>query len=85
MKIEPGQVAVVTGGAGLSAGGFTARLAPLELKASQRVRLTRLVPKSVFKEDIGQLVIPLPRGADPSADLATLLGDLAPPVASPAP
>ena len=79
------EVAVVTGGAGLSGGGFTARLSPLELKASQRVRLTRLVPKAVFKEDIGQLVMPLPRGSDPAADLAALLAELAPPVASPAP
>ncbi len=79
------EVAVVTGGAGLSGGGFTARLSPLELKASQRVRLTRLFPKAVFKEDLGQLVIPLPRGADPAEDLAALLADLAPPVASPAP
>ncbi len=78
------EVAVVTGGAGLSGGGFTARLSPLELKASQRVRLSRLAPKAVFKEDIGQLVIPLPRGADPPADMAALLAQLAPPVASPA-
>ncbi len=50
------EVAVVSGGAGLSGGGFTARLSPLELKASQKVRLGRLAPKAVFKEDIGQLV-----------------------------
>ena len=79
------EVAVVTAGAGLGGGGFTARLAPLELKASQRVRLTRLVPKAVFKEDIGQLVVPLPRGSDPAEDLAHLLAQLAPPVASAAP
>jgi transcription-repair coupling factor (superfamily II helicase) len=79
------EVAVVTGGAGLSGGGYVARLSPLELKASQRVRLTRLVPKAVFKEDLGQLVIPLPRGSDPAADLAALLSQLAPPVSSPAP
>ena len=72
----------MTGGSGLGGGGFTARLAPLELKASQRVRLTRLSPKAVFKEDIGQLVFPLPRGSDPAEDLAHLLAQLAPPVAS---
>jgi transcription-repair coupling factor (superfamily II helicase) len=76
------EVAVVTGGPGLGGGGFTARLSPLELKASQRVRLTRLAPKAVFKEDIGQLVLPLPRRSDPAEDLAHLLGQLAPPVAS---
>ena len=79
------EVAVVTGGAGLSAAGFTARLSPIELKASQKVRLGRIAPKAVFKEDSGQLVIPLPRGADPASDLAALLAQLAPPVASPAP
>ncbi len=79
------EVAVVTGGSGLSGGGFTARLSPLQLKASQRVRLSRLVPKAVFKEDIGQLVIPLPRGSDPAVDLVALLAQLAPPVASAAP
>ncbi|HEX6395162.1 MAG TPA: transcription-repair coupling factor [Acidimicrobiales bacterium] len=79
------EVAVVTGGAGLNAAGFTARLSPIELKASQKVRLSRIAPKAVFKEDSGQLVIPLPRGADPASDLAALLAQLAPPVASPAP
>ena len=79
------EVAVVTSGAGLSSGGFMARLSPVELKASQQVRLTRLVPKAIFKEDQRQLVIPLPRGSDPAADLAALLAQLAPPVASPAP
>jgi transcription-repair coupling factor (superfamily II helicase) len=76
------EVAVVTGGSGISGGGFTARLSPLELKASQRVRLSRMAPKAVFKEEIGQLVLPLPRGSDPAADLSALLGELAPPVAS---
>jgi transcription-repair coupling factor (superfamily II helicase) len=79
------EVAVVTGGSSLSGGGFTARLAPLELKASQRVRLSRIAPKAVFKEEIGQLVLPLARGSDPAADLSALLGELAPPVASASP
>jgi transcription-repair coupling factor (superfamily II helicase) len=79
------EVAVVTGGSTLSGGGFTARLAPLELKASQRVRLSRIAPKAVFKEEIGQLVLPLARGSDPAADLSALLGELAPPVASASP
>jgi transcription-repair coupling factor (superfamily II helicase) len=79
------EVAVVTGGTGLSGAVFTARLSPLALKASQRVRLTRLLPKAVYKEEIGQLVVPLPRGSDPAADLAALLAQLVPPVASAAP
>jgi transcription-repair coupling factor (superfamily II helicase) len=83
-RIGVHEVAVVTGGAGLGSAGFTARLSPIELKASQRVRLARIAPKAVYKEDSGQLVIPLPRGSDPAADLVALLGQLAPPVASPA-
>jgi transcription-repair coupling factor (superfamily II helicase) len=79
------EVAVVSGGTGLGGPAFTARLTPIELKASQKVRLSRLVPKAVYKEEIGQLVIPLPRGSDPAADLAALLAGLAPPVASAAP
>ena len=35
-----------------------ARLSPLELKTSQRIRLQRLYPKAIFKEDTGQLVLP---------------------------
>jgi transcription-repair coupling factor (superfamily II helicase) len=83
-RIGVREVTVVTGGANLSA-GLTARLSPLELKPSQRVRLSRLYPKAVFKEDIAQLVIPLPRAADPAGDLGALLAELAPPVASAAP
>ncbi|MGH9114431.1 MAG: TRCF domain-containing protein, partial [Acidimicrobiales bacterium] len=79
------EVSVVTGGAGVPLGSMTARLSPIELRASQRVRLARLVPKAVYKEDAGQLVLALPRGSDPAADLAALLARLVPPVASPAP
>ena len=79
------EVAVVSGGSGFSGTGFTARLSPLALKASQRVRLSRIAPKAVFKEDSGQLVLPLPRGSDPAGDLSALLAQLAPPVASAAP
>ncbi|HET9075463.1 MAG TPA: transcription-repair coupling factor [Acidimicrobiales bacterium] len=76
------EVAVVTTAAGLGGGGYTARLSPLQLKTSQRVRLGRIAPKAVYKEDIGQLVLNLPRSTDPAEHLAVLLGELAPPVAS---
>jgi transcription-repair coupling factor (superfamily II helicase) len=66
-------------------GDYTARLSPIELKTSQRVRLQRIVPKAIYKEDIGQLVIPVPRRSDPTGELAALLAELAPPVASPVP
>ena len=73
------EVAVVSGGSGLGGAALTARLAPLELKTSQRVRLSRLVPKAVYKEDLGQLVLTLPRGADAAEALADGLALLVPP------
>jgi transcription-repair coupling factor (superfamily II helicase) len=77
------EVAVVKGsGGGLTSAAFTARLSPIDLKASERVRLTRLVPKAVWKEDAHQLVLPLPRGTDPAADLGALLAELVLPVPS---
>jgi len=38
-----------------------ARIAPLELRASESVRLKRTHPKAVVKEDLKQLVVPLPK------------------------
>lgn len=70
------EVAVVKAGV---SGGLTARLLPLRLKASATVRLGRLWPKAVYKPDNGQLVVPLPRGADPAVDLTDLLRALVAP------
>jgi transcription-repair coupling factor (superfamily II helicase) len=72
------EVAVVKTTGGLGGGGFTARLSPVALRASAQVRLGRLWPKAVHKADTGQLVVPLPRGADPATDLADLLRALIP-------
>src|SRR5579875_1668278 len=76
------EVAVVSTTGGLGGGGYTARLSPLQLKVSQKVRLGRLAPKAVYKEDASQLVLPLPKGADPAEALAVLLSELVPLVAS---
>ncbi|MDQ6783572.1 MAG: transcription-repair coupling factor [Actinomycetota bacterium] len=73
------EVAVVRTTGGLSAGGWTARLSPVALKASATVRLGRLWPKAIHKPDSGQLVVPLPRGAEPATDLGELLRQLIPP------
>ncbi|HEX4979423.1 MAG TPA: transcription-repair coupling factor, partial [Acidimicrobiales bacterium] len=54
----------------------TARISPLKLKTSQTIRLGRLYPKAVYKDDLAQLVLPLPtgRGAPgPAAYLRDLL------------
>ncbi len=70
------EVAVVKGGGALSGPTHTARMLPIALKASQQIRLTRLWPKAVYKEDIGQIVVSLPARADVSAELAGLLATL---------
>jgi transcription-repair coupling factor (superfamily II helicase) len=69
--------------------GGTVRLSPLGLKTSARIRLQRLWPKAIYKEDIGQVVMPLPRGTDAAEFLAGFLAAMvpteAPSVASSAP
>ncbi len=81
--------AVRTGVREITVARDVARLSPLVLKTSQRIRLQRLLKDAVYKEDIEQLVVPLRRGADPADALVTLLGALvpeeAPPVLSAAP
>ncbi|HEX3541175.1 MAG TPA: transcription-repair coupling factor [Acidimicrobiales bacterium] len=76
------EVTVVRGapGSGALGGGTggTARLSPLALKTSQRIRLQRMWPRAVYKEDIGQIVLPLPRGAEPAEFVIDLLSTLVP-------
>jgi transcription-repair coupling factor (superfamily II helicase) len=57
-----------------------ARLSPLELKASQRIRLQRLHPKAVYKEDTHQVVLPLAGGAarEPAGALVEFLAEMVP-------
>ncbi|MGQ0520713.1 MAG: transcription-repair coupling factor [Actinomycetota bacterium] len=55
-----------------------ARLVPLALRTSQTIRLRRLFPKAVYKEDMAQLVVPLVRGADPVDAVLALLATLVP-------
>ena len=70
-------VSAAAGGGSAGAGG-TARLSPLQLRHSARIRLQRLWPKAVYKEEQAQLVVPLPRGADPAEALTDLLSRLVP-------
>ncbi len=72
------EVAVVTGGIGSRAGSLVARVSPLALKASERVRLGRVWPGAVYKEDASQIVGPLKAGADPAAALVGVLQALVP-------
>ena len=60
-----------------STGGTAGRTARAE--ASETMRLRRISKGAKYKEDLGQLVVPLPRGVDASTFLAGFLGDLVPP------
>jgi transcription-repair coupling factor (superfamily II helicase) len=55
-----------------------ARIRPVALKASEQIRLRRLAPRAVYKEDAGQMVVPLQRGADVVQVLVDLLAELIP-------
>jgi transcription-repair coupling factor (superfamily II helicase) len=55
------------------------RMSPVVLKVSAQIRLQRLSRDAVYKEDLGQLVVPVMRGADPTAAVLALLGQLFPP------
>ncbi|MGH9016741.1 MAG: TRCF domain-containing protein, partial [Acidimicrobiales bacterium] len=76
-------------GSGGSRRRLVARLAPLRLPASARVRLRRLRPEAVYKEDAGQLTVPLGPDEAPIEALVALLVSLVPvedaPDPSPAP
>jgi transcription-repair coupling factor (superfamily II helicase) len=66
------------GGGPGRAGEAVARLSPLHLRASARVRLGRLHPRAIVKEDVDQIIVPLPAGPDIADRLAALLRELVP-------
>ena len=57
-----------------------ARMSPITLKLSQRVRLERRYPKAVYKEDLAQLVLPMhrPTRENPADLLVAILEELVP-------
>jgi len=55
-----------------------ARLAPLNLKTSAEFRLQRLARSAIFKPDSNQLVVPIPRDAEPAEFLVAFLRELVP-------
>lgn len=55
-----------------------ARIQPIELKMSAGLRLRRLSKGAKYKEDLLQLVVPLPRGKDAATFLVNLFRDLVP-------
>ena len=56
----------------------TARLLPVHLAASAQVRLRRLVPDATFREDLAQLLVPLPAKERAADVLRDLIEDLLP-------
>ncbi|RLE26234.1 MAG: transcription-repair coupling factor, partial [Actinobacteria bacterium] len=56
-----------------------AKLAPIELKLSESMRLRRLSKGAKYKEEQTQLVLPLPRKTDASSYLVKFLRELIPP------
>jgi transcription-repair coupling factor (superfamily II helicase) len=63
---------------GIGAAVWTARLSPVKLKVSEEVRLKRLVPRGLYKADMGQLVIPVSGGRGVATELVELLSTLFP-------
>ena len=60
-------------------GEAVARFSPIRLRASARVRLGRLHPRAIVKEEVDQIIVPLDAGPDLADRLAVLLRELVPP------
>ena len=69
----------VTKGPAFGGPAWTARVSPLVLKMSQQVRLQRLFRGAVYKENVEQLVLPIPKTPDLAGTLVDLLRNLLPP------
>jgi transcription-repair coupling factor (superfamily II helicase) len=68
----------VAKGPGFGGPAWIVRLSPVRLKVSQQVRLQRLVRESVYKEEAGQLQLPLRQKAGLVDGLVLLLRQLIP-------
>ncbi|WP_419923792.1 transcription-repair coupling factor [Candidatus Poriferisocius sp.] len=68
----------VAKGPGFGGPKWVARLSPVELRASRRVRLERLYPKATFQETAGLLVLPIESAAAAAGAIIAALRDLAP-------
>ena len=69
----------VTKGPAFGGPAWTARVSPLVLKTSQQVRLQRLFRGAVYKENVEQLMLPIPKTPDLAGTLVDLLRNLIPP------
>jgi hypothetical protein len=55
-----------------------ARIGPIVLKTSEAMRLRRLARSAIVKEEVRQIVVPLPRGVDVATFLVGFLRELVP-------
>jgi len=65
-------------------GEVVVRLSPVKLAVSSQVRLARVHPRAILKQDSAQLIVPLAGGDDLADRLVALLSELVP-VTGPAP
>jgi transcription-repair coupling factor (superfamily II helicase) len=70
----------VARGPGFGGPDYIARLSPVRLKASEAIRLQRLVKDSVYKEGPGQLQLPVRKRDELATGLVSLLRQIVPPV-----
>ena len=68
----------VTKGPGFGGPRYLARISPLELPTSKRIRLQRLYKDTVYKEDLGQLQLPVRAAAESVSTLVAALQELVP-------
>jgi transcription-repair coupling factor (superfamily II helicase) len=75
------EVTVVKGSGGSAGFGgpkFTARISPLTLPTSKQMRLQRLYKGSFYKEEIGQLQLPIRKAGEAASTVIDGLRDLVP-------
>ena len=63
---------------GARPGEVMLRLSPLRLPASARVRLQRISPRALYKEELGQVLAPLRAGSALADEVASFLAALVP-------
>jgi hypothetical protein len=64
---------------GIGGAKWIARLEPVTLRYSKRTRLSRLYPAATWREDTGQLLVPVASPQVAPAELLALLEDLVDP------
>jgi transcription-repair coupling factor (superfamily II helicase) len=66
-----------SGGPG-EVGGVVVRISPIRLAASAKIRLQRVSPKAILKEQVNELIVPIRKGVEVVDELIDLIGGLLP-------